>query len=637
MKVTALILMSGLATFAASARTLNINSGQVTYAFPAATMGEAVCDGAGSLTVMGRVFPVKEISGLYVDDSEVDDNTVSVTYSGISASVTIAGNIARYVSASVDGAHVSIVQADDVSDATCGEITYVLSGESADGAFLMEGSYKSSLELRGLRLASQSGAAIDIQNGKRIEVSVKNGTENYLSDAAGGSQKGAISCKGHLEFKGKGFLQVEGNAAHAIYAKEYVQIKNCTINITSAVKDGINCTQHFLMESGELNVSGTGDDGIQADFKDAADREDEDTGTITIAGGKINLVTDAVAAKCLKAEGNVVVTGGELTALASGKGKWDADKAKTKAASCISADMDFLMSGGVIDLSATGSGGKGISCDGTLTIDGGDITVNTTGGVFAYVNGTEYDGYTGSTDRLDSDAKSSPKGMKADTEIVINGGKIDVTTTGNGGEGIESKGILTVNDGIVNVRSYDDALNSSSHMYIKGGDITVIASNNDGLDSNGNLYIMGGTVRAFGAGAPECGIDANEEEGYSVFFTGGTLLAVGGGNSVPSKDESAQPYISGSATLSPGMAITLKDGETILASFTVPDDYAGNSAGGTGGPGGRPGGMGPGGRGGGLLITCAGLVSGNTYTLSAGSSTTAVTAVLKGSGGGRPW
>lgn len=227
--------------------------------------------------------------------------------------------------------------------------------------------------------------------------------------------------------------------------------------------------------------------------------------------------------------------------------------------------MDFLMSGGVIDLSATGSGGKGISCDGTLTIDGGDITVNTTGGVFAYVNGTEYDGYTGSTDRLDSDAKSSPKGMKADTEIVINGGKIDVTTTGNGGEGIESKGILTVNDGTLTVRSYDDALNSSSHMYIKGGDITVIASNNDGLDSNGNLYIMGGTVRAFGAGAPECGIDANEEEGYSVFFTGGTLLAVGGGNSVPSKDESAQPYISGSATLSPGMAITLKDGETILA------------------------------------------------------------------------
>ncbi len=173
-------------------------------------------------------------------------------------------------------------------------------------------------------------------------------------------------------------------------------------------------------------------------------------------------------------------------------------------------------------------------------------------------------------------------------------------TTGNSGEGIESKAVLTINDGTIVVNSYDDAINSSSHRYIKGGDITVVATDNDGLDANGNMYISGGVIRAFGTRAPECGIDANEEDGYSVYFTGGTLLTVGGGNSVPSSSESTQPYVTGSMAVTANTEITLTNGNTLLASFTVPSNYSsasggfGNHVG--GGPGG--GGGGPGGGGG---------------------------------------
>lgn len=480
----------------------------------------------------------------------------------------------------------------------------------------------------GLNLTNASGAAFDIQNGKRIEISAKNGTENVLADCASGTQKGAIVCKGHLEFKGKGYLEVKGSTSHAIYAKEYVSVKNCTLSVTGAVKDGINCTQYFLLESGSVSISGTGDDAVQVDFKDSTDREAEDTGSVTIAGGKLTADVTAVAAKCLKAEGDVMISGGELSLNVSGKGKWDSAKSKTKAASCIGADGNVNISAGTITLGASGSGGKGISCDGIMTIDGGDITITTTGGVFAYVNGREYDGYTGNTDNLASDSKSSPKGIKADTEIVINGGNINVTTSGKGGEGIESKGTLTVNDGTINVKAYDDAINSSSHMYIKGGDITVVSTNNDGLDSNGNLYVMGGTVRAFGASQPECGIDAAEEEGFTVIFTGGTLLAVGGGNSAPTSSASTQAFVSGSGKATAGSTIELRSGATVLASFTVPEGYT--SSGSTGGF--RPGGS----SGGSILITCPGLVSGTTYTLVNGTATSNVSAALRGSGSGRP-
>lgn len=607
-----------------NAQVLNICQDNVIYAFPAAEMGNVVTGGTRTITVMGAVFDMDNVTRMYVDNSQPESNTVSVLYSDGMATVTVAGNIARYITAEVDGAHVSVTQSSEAGDSS-GEITYSLSGSSNDGSFALSGSYKVTLELRGLTLLNPDGAVLDIQNGKRIALSAKSGTVNTLTDGAGGIQKGAIVCKGHLELKGKGELKVSGNTSHAIYAKEYVEIKNCKINVLKAVKDGVNCAQYFLMESGELNITNVGDDAVQTSYKDDADREAEDTGTIIVSGGKITASVTADAAKGLKADGDISMTGGEININVSGKGTWDSSKSKTKASSALSADGDINIKDGVLTLSASGSGGKGISCDGTLAIDGGNFDIRTTGGIYAYVNGKEYDGYTGNTDNLDSDAKSSPKGMKVDTELIIKGGNIFVSTTGNGGEGIESKGTLTINNGTITVNSYDDAINSSSHMYINGGDITVVATNNDGLDSNGNLYLNGGYIRAFGASAPECGIDANEEDGYSVIFTGGTMIAVGGSNSVPSSTSSTQCYVSKSGSAKAGSEITLKQGDTQLATFTVPDNYSSGYSGGGFGPGGF------GGSSGSILITCPGIKSGSTYTLVNDSSSSSVTGTQRGS------
>ncbi len=605
------------------AQTLHVVMGNVTYAIPAAQAGDMVYTGGTSLTILNKTFALSELTQMYVDGSVVEDNTVTVTYDGDNAYVLVAGNIAQYITPTISGAKVSIVQSEEVSETTCGEITYLLSGESSDGCFDMTGSYKSTIELHGLTLTNLSGAPIDIQNGKRIDFSVKSETENTLVDCAGGSQKGCIVCKGHLEFKGKGTLNVTGNTAHAIYAKEYIEMKNCTINVLSSVKDGVNCNQYFHMESGTLNIDNVGDDGMQVSFKDDTDREAEDTGSITILDGTITASATATAAKAIKADGDINISGGVFTLSTSGKGKWDAEDVKTKGASCLNADGNINITGGTFVMNSTGSAGKGISCDGNLTIDDCDLTITTTGGIFAYVNGTEYDGYTGNTDRLDSDYKSSPKGVKADGDVTINGGNIKVYTKGHGGEGIESKNVMTINDGTILVNSYDDALNSASHMYIKGGDITAVASNNDGLDSNGHMYLMGGVVRAFGGSGAETGIDANDEAGYHVYITGGTILGVGSNsNSTPQSTTDRQYYVTGSGSPKSGNTITLKSGDTELASFTVPDNYSNSSAGG----GNRPGGGGWGGSNGNILLSCAGLTLGSSYTLTVGTSSSTVTA-----------
>ena len=621
---------------------INVTTQNVSYNFPSANVGLMNYSDGQSINIQGNLFNLAQIDKMAVLPVEIKDNTVVVDYSNESTHVTIAGNIAPYVSASVNGGHVVIEQSSEVGDNTCGEITYILSGQSTNGSFTLNGSYKASIELQGLTLTNPTGAAIDIENGKRIELSSKNETVNTLSDGADGSQKAAIYCKGHLELKGKGTLNVTGNKSHAIAAKEYVQVKNCTINILGAKKDGINCAQYFLMESGTLNISGTGDDGIQTDFKDAeADRESDDTGSIEIQGGTINISITATAAKAIKAEGNFTISGGELTARTTGAGDWDSTNLKTKASACISADGSTTIDGGTLILTATGGGGKGITCDGELTINSGTINIETSGGVLAYVNGSLNQNYTGNTDNLKSDYKSSPKGIKADGNVTINGGTIYIKTTGNNGEGIESKAILTINDGTITVRAKDDGINSSSHMYIKGGTIDVIATGNDGLDSNGNLYIQGGTIVTFGARAPECGIDANEEEGYTVIFTGGKILAVGGNNSVPRNSDSTQPYVITTGTVVGGNEISIGTGSETLFTFSVPEDYSYSSSG--NGMGGFGGGWGPGGGSNSgnmnILISVPGLTNGTTYTIINGTTTTTASARLTGSSsgsGGRP-
>ena len=105
--------MTGIATYA-EAQTLNVVVGNVTYAIPSSQAGDMNYANGSTLTVMGKTINVSDITRMYVDNSEVEDNTVSVSYNGTSATVTVAGNVAQYVTPTVSGAHVSITQ-DDAS------------------------------------------------------------------------------------------------------------------------------------------------------------------------------------------------------------------------------------------------------------------------------------------------------------------------------------------------------------------------------------------------------------------------------------------------------------------------------------------------------------------------------------------
>lgn len=139
--VASTIVLLGLSA-SISAQTLNVTCGNVTCAFQSAQTGTMTYQNGETMTIMGKTFNISDITKMYVDQSEVTDNTVAIAYNGTEATVTVSGNIAQYVSPTVSGAHVTIDQSSDVSDDVCGEITYTLTGTSADGEFTLNGSYK---------------------------------------------------------------------------------------------------------------------------------------------------------------------------------------------------------------------------------------------------------------------------------------------------------------------------------------------------------------------------------------------------------------------------------------------------------------------------------------------------------------
>ena len=389
----------------------------------------------------------------------------------------------------------------------------------------------------------------------------------------------------------------------AIFCKGKLFIKGTgSLDVYGTYNNGIHGKKNVVIENGvNLYVNSTANHGIKGGDD------------IIINGGIINVEVSAAGAKAINGDVNVKINGGRTTAIATGNGKWDDEDMETKAGAGIACDGIFYMNGGEVYSKATGSGGKGIKADLEAYITGGKIRIITEGGLY-YSNGTtESHNYTGNTDNLASAYTSSPKGMKigykddtvTPTEtygiLQITGGDIMVRTSGNNAEGIESKGTFEITNGTVMVYAHDDALNSTGDMTISGGSIVAVGTNNDAIDANGNMYLKGGTIIACGASGAETGIDINEQK--KLYITGGNIFAIGG-RTDGNLGSTTQGIITTSGSVTANSTVSISSNGTTLCSFLMPISYSNGT----------------------IIISSPSLTSGNSYTLTNGSSSTAVTA-----------
>lgn len=398
-KLFSLALIALAPASVAVAQTLKIHRGQVTVAVPAATAGDMTYTAGTSLTVNGQTYDLSTIDSITVDNSVVAPASVGVVYDGASARVTVSADVAPQLAVTATGADVSVV-----ADATLlQEVSYTLSGASADGSFFMDGEYRAAVTLNGLTLASKRGAAIDIANGKRISVVLPAGTVSTLADAAGGTHKACFFVNGHAEFEGAGRLVLTGNSRHAYASDEYTWLKPGfgSIEVLSAVVDGLHVEQYFRQQDGAVSVRGTQGDGV--DVSITKDPTDEFNGQAFLEGGTLTLDVAAEDVKGLKSDSLITITGGTLTATVSGNGSKGlsagTDLLVQQAAGrsvrikmtvtgttykpgdplleakCrgIRAKGDFTFAGGVIDIVATGASSKAVKIDGNYYYKSGSI------------------------------------------------------------------------------------------------------------------------------------------------------------------------------------------------------------------------------------------------------------------------
>ena len=524
-----------------NAQTLNVQQGQVTYKFPAEQTGQMPYSNGTALNVMDKTFTLAEVTKMYVDESAVVDNTVSVVYNGSAVSVVVAGNVAKYLTITTTGAHVNIAQSSDLAE----EITYTLSGSSTDGEFYMSGSYKATVELNGLSLTNKtpvtSGAAVHIQNGKRIKVKVITGTTNTLVDAANGSQKGALYIKGHAEFAQYGTLNITGNTKHGIKTGEYFSMKNATINVTSAAGDGVNCAQYFLMESGTLNLSGLSDDGIQCDI------EDSSSSGGTTGGGTTDgtVPTNAELWEAFKPYYNTYY------------GLSRADQSIENVATFAATYMQDIMTNASSAYKWLGDYVNGVASaqgyslttelawrwhvhaffncnDGTVQGNQKIATADFSSAGQPSAWGSAYLAANGGAGMPKRAADSSDHEGEDSGNVYIESGIIKISTSAIAAKGIKADGSIYVYDGTIDITTsgkgkWDSTdmetkaascLNSDANTVISGGTLTLKSTGSGGkaINSDGTLTISGGTIVAATTG----GLYYNNGSTENTNYTGNT-------------------------------------------------------------------------------------------------------------------
>lgn len=479
--------------------------------------------------------PVTDTTGTATEVT--NDSVVRIVYNGSEATISVPASIASYLTVRQSGAHVCITQSDDVAQ----EITYNLSGSSTDGEFYTSGAYKATLELNGLTLTNTSpvysGAAVHVQNGKRIDVKVITGTTNTLKDATSGDQKGALYIKGHAEFKQKGTLNVYGNVKHGIKAGEYITVKNATINVLSSVGDGINCEQYFAMESGTITLSNIGDDGLQCDIEDTTtgstgqttDHEGEDSGNIYISGGAI---TVSCQYKGIKAEGDLTISDGVIAvtskAAASSNGNHWGGNSST-------------------------SSPEAIESKGAMTISGGQV--------YAY---------------------SADDALNAGGHLTISGGLVYAHSTSN--DGIDSNGNCYIKGGLVyaiSATSPEVAIDANTEggykLYVQGGTIVAVG----GLESGASLTQTCYKASSWSKNTWYALTVGNDVFAFKTPSSGGSTMVVSGASTPTLKSgvTASGTEIFGGVGYYPASAT---GGSSVTLS-----SYSGNSGGpGGGGPGG---------------------------------------------------
>lgn len=511
----------------------------------------------------GEYYPEAKYSDFDLNTS-VSDSAVYVTFSGSQAETT--GEL------EVGDGYIKIENGGD----------YVLSGDYS-GQIIVESEENVHLILSGVTVYNAM-APIYVKSAKNVCITLATGTVNTISDSSEYTYEdgedepaAAVYSKADLTINGDGELIVNANYDKGIHSKDDLKIISGKIEVNS-VGDAIKGKDCLLIKDGEITIT-TGVDGLKSN-----NDSNEEKGYVIIEGGKINI---SAGDDAVYAESWLIVYGGEINITECYEGL------EGKKVEIYGGDINIVSSDDSIN-AASGSSG-----DTDFTIPDKD---------FNFSNFNSEDGQT-PPEMSDSDNTDGTRPEMPSGDFTTGDGQTPPDKPAGDGTGDDSTSSGFGKGGFGGFGGFGGGGNGGFNehaedgVYIKifGGNITL-SGGNDVLDSNGTLEITGGTITVNNPnmvvyGEPDCIIDVNG----TATVSGGTFIAYSRGATSASQAFTV-PYITSSVTES-GVSVTVKDssGQTVIEIASAEKCST-------------------------LYIASDKLTSGETYTVTVGSTTTEVTA-----------
>lgn len=292
---------------------------------------------------------------------------------------------------------------------------YTVTGSAEDASITVNTKERVKLRLSGVNLTTNEGPCIFVEKADKAFITISDDTQNTL--VAKNSEDGAIYSKENLEIKGDGTLTIESPLGHGMKASDNLTIEKGNL-IINATTDGIHINDTFKMLGGKVDITSVCD-GIDSES------------IVLISGGEINIETTATPIETTPEETADPATEGQNR---MGMNRFPM--------MFESAEVEFEKSS------------KGINAEWMLTIDGGKMNIDSAShaihcGDEILINGGEI--------HL---ASKYEKGISAHGNLAINGSET-VVDISKSTEGLESKNVMTINDGKFTIVSTDDAINAT--------------------------------------------------------------------------------------------------------------------------------------------------------------------------------
>ena len=350
--------------------------------------------------------------------------------------------------------------------------------------------------------------------------------------------KGAIYvANGDLKLKGTGALTINSTYYNGIHCKDDVKIQKLTLGVT-APNHGIRGNDGVTVTSGTINVS-CGGDGLHSDNSDISSKGNQ-KGDVTINGGSltINSWSDAIQAAY-----NVVIdqtdtaVATSIIAKTNKYSSYEGEVVETSASNLYLRMNSSTYSKGSYTYAALINGNwypatyKGTESSGG-GFPGGGGGPGGPGGSTYYIYQLEkpasaesftlyrFQGSNVTSFSTESyNAKSDGKAFNSAYDMVtitVSNSKISFGTwsnysNGNGNsadisaKGIKAENEIYINAGTIDIKSYDDAIHANNdgilenggtplgNINIAGGNLTLNASD-DAVHADYKLNITGGTI-----------------------------------------------------------------------------------------------------------------------------------------------